>query len=245
MQRLPQLRVIIETEPCSGEWNMAVDEALLETAISTGQATLRWYRWEQPSVSLGYFQKFDELATDPMMSQLPVVRRLTGGGAILHDNEWTYSVVLPANQRLFDQPPQLYDIIHGAVVAGLNDLGVPVSFRGTTLKRSDEPLLCFQRQDSHDVTLHGRKVLGSAQRRRRGAILQHGSLLIVASRLAKEVPGLTDLCRITLPENLPEVLASRVVTTIAESSQSGLLSAAESNLAMRLSQEQVANVRLR
>lgn len=245
MLRLPQLRVIIETEPYSGEWNMAVDEALLETAISTGQATLRWYRWDEPTVSLGYFQKFDELAADAVLSQLPMVRRLTGGGAILHDDEWTYSVALPAAQRLFEQPQQLYDIIHGNVSAGLNDLGVPVAFRGTTLKRPDEPLLCFQRQDSHDVTLHGRKVLGSAQRRRRGAILQHGSLLIRASRLANDVPGITDLCRVSLPENLAEQLAIRIATTIALSWQFGQLSAAEISLTTRLSQEQAANVRLR
>ena len=66
---------------------MAVDEVLLETAISANLATLRWYQWEEATVSLGYFQKSADLSNDPVLSRLPVVRRLSGGGAIIHDDE--------------------------------------------------------------------------------------------------------------------------------------------------------------
>jgi lipoate-protein ligase A len=216
MQRLPQLRVIIESAPNSGDWNMAADESLLETAIASDLATLRWYAWREPTVSLGYFQKSADLDDDAKLCQLPAVRRLSGGGAIIHDDELTYSLAIPASQRLFDQPHELYDIVHQAVCQGLYEIGFAVQCRGTTLKRRDEPLLCFQRQDAHDVTLHGYKVLGSAQRRRRGAILQHGSLIRRASSWANHVPGLADLQPVSLPENLPGRLATHVAERIAD-----------------------------
>jgi lipoate-protein ligase A len=245
MPRISHLRVIFETEPHSGAWNMAVDEALLETAIATGIATLRWYRWSEPTVSIGYFQKSSELMDDPVLSRLPAVRRLSGGGAILHDDELTYSVTLPASQTLFQQPHELYDIVHRPLAAGLRQAGFPVIFRGTTLKRPDEPLLCFQRQDAHDITLDGVKVLGSAQRRRRGAILQHGSLIQRASPLAKQLPGLTDLSSAVLPEEFTQILTIEVATSIADSWESGSLTDAEIALASGFCVQDPLNVRHR
>ena len=217
MPRIPHLRVIVETRPNSGDWNMAVDESLLETAISNDVATLRWYRWDTPTVSLGYFQNASDLSGDPILSQLPVVRRLSGGGAILHDHEWTYSVALPASQRLFERPHELYEIVHRSLIEGLREIGFAVDVRGESLKRPDEPFLCFQRQDSHDISLGGYKILGSAQRRRRGAILQHGSLILQASMLARHLPGLADLSSVPIPDHLPELLSKRVAGSIAES----------------------------
>ena len=245
MQRIPQLRVIIETEPHSGAWNMAVDEALLETAISTDVATLRWYQWREPTVSLGYFQKSIDLIGDPVLSQLPAVRRLTGGGAILHDDELTHSVTLPSSQKLFEQPHQLYDIVHKSLIEGLCELGFPVDRRGETRKRSDEPLLCFQREDAHDITLRGCKVLGSAQRRRRGAILQHGSLIRKASPLAKQLRGLTDLCSVDVPADLAQAMGIRVADAIADSWKMGVLTDHEIETAQRLCQQDCTNVRHR
>ena len=243
--RIPELRVIIETEAYSGAWNMAVDEALLESAIADGVATLRWYQWYEPTVSLGYFQKSAELANDALLSKLPFVRRLTGGGAILHDDELTYSVALPACQKMFEQPEQLYDIIHQSIVFGLREMGFPVSFRGQTIKRADEPLLCFLRQDSHDLTLGGSKVLGSAQRRRRGAILQHGSLILRASSLATHLPGLADLCRLNVPEDLESRLAFCVAKSLAESWIPGSLTKSELEMAFQLCEQNRADVRSR
>ena len=217
MARFPHLRVIVESEPHSGQWNMAVDETLLETAISNEIATLRLYQWDMPTVSLGYFQKFAELEIDPVLSKLPVVRRLSGGGAILHDDELTYCVTMPATQKLFYQPQELYDIVHQAIAIGLRHLGFPVTFRGSTQKRPDEPMLCFQRQDAHDITLFGKKILGSAQRRRRGAIMEHGSLIRRASPLATQIPGLVDLSNILIPKNLAEILATCIAEAVANS----------------------------
>lgn len=227
MPRLSHLRVMIDPVANSGAWNMAVDEALLESAISENMATLRWYRWREPTVSLGYFQKSAELGDNDTLANLPVVRRLTGGGAILHDDELTYSLCLPASQTLFGQPHELYDIVHLAIIAGLDQLGFPVTLRGSTWKRPDEPLLCFQRQDAHDVTLEGKKVLGSAQRRRRGAIMEHGSLIRKSSPHAKQILGLQDLISLPLPENLADLLTVPVADAVADAWSLGNLTESE------------------
>ena len=245
MPRIPHLRIIIEAEPNAGDWNMAVDEALLEAAIDREVATLRWYQWREPTLSLGYFQKSAELSQDSSFSKLPVVRRLSGGGAILHDNELTYSISLPSSQKLFQQPHELYDIVHESISNGLRQLGFPVDVRGLTLKRPYEPLLCFQRQDSHDVVLYGQKILGSAQRRRRGAIIQHGSLIRGASLLANQIPGLTDLCNATLRDDLARFLTTHLAEDISESHSFGNLTTDEVALVRRFSEEAVKNVLIR
>ena len=245
MPRLPHLRVIVETEPHTGRWNMAVDEALLETAISAGTATLRFYEWSEPTVSLGYFQRFDDLKDCHELSTLPAVRRLSGGGTILHDDELTYSIALPAAQTLFALPHELYDIVHEVICRELHRLGFPVICRGETAKRTDEPMLCFQRQNTHDVTLSGIKVLGSAQRRRRGAILQHGSLIRRASPLLKNLFGIADLSDIAIPNQLPLLLATSVSDAISELSSFGSLETAELESVEELCEHSDANIRIR
>lgn len=217
MSRISHLRLIVETDPQPGAWNMAVDETLLESAISDGVATLRWYSWREPTVSLGYFQKSIEWQTDPVLSQLPMVRRLSGGGAIVHDEELTYSIALPACHSLFSKPQDFYEIVHKSIIEELQNLGVPVERRGVTLKKPEEPLLCFQRQDAHDLVLNGFKILGSAQRRRRGAILQHGSLICGKSRFAPQLPGFRDLCTAKISDEVAQNLAIRMAESVAES----------------------------
>ncbi len=193
MSKLLQCRLIVETEPNFGAWNMAVDETLLETAIRDQTATMRWYRWSEPTLSLGYFQNPADVDADPQWSGVPRVRRLTGGGAILHHHEWTYSLALPAQQTLVKHPEELYDAVHLAVLTVLRTQGFTAALRGQTRKLATEPFLCFSRGDSHDVVASGRKILGSAQRRRKGALLQHGSLLVRRSPLSPEHPGIEDL----------------------------------------------------
>jgi lipoate-protein ligase A len=245
MSQLQHLRLIIETAPCSGAWNMAVDEVLLETAISANVATLRWYQWEEATVSLGYFQKSADLSNDPVLSRLPVVRRLSGGGAIIHDDELTYSLALPASQRLFMKPPELYEIVHQSLVEGLQELGAAVSFRGQTVKKAEEPLLCFQRQDEHDLVLAGCKILGSAQRRRRGAILQHGSLIQRSSSVAKQISGFADLCMLKIPKDFAQSLGGRLAKTLSESWDIGELSDQEREIAQQLTEQNDSHVQIR
>ena len=100
MTKLPHLRILIDDEPQSGAWNMAVDETLLETAIASDLATLRFYRWREPTASLGYFQREADYFAETRLASLPAVRRLSGGGTLIHDRELTYSLILPASQRL-------------------------------------------------------------------------------------------------------------------------------------------------
>src|SRR6185295_18138238 len=98
------MRLLIDP-PGGGAWNMAVDEALLETAATTGQATLRFYQWQEPTLSLGYFQSVADRQQHAASLDCPVVRRASGGGAILPDRELTYSVALPqpvASSALYD-----------------------------------------------------------------------------------------------------------------------------------------------
>lgn len=187
---------VILDEPQSGAWNMAVDEALLEESLQNGIIFLRLYRWSEPTVSLGYFQKDDELHRDPRLANLPSVRRLSGGGAILHHHEQTYSCSLPPSHRLAQQPYRLYEEIHAVVVSWLTECGIRVTARGHNSAQKEEPFLCFLRTAAPDLVVSGHKILGSAQRRRKGAVLQHGSLLLKASEHAPELLGLSELAPI-------------------------------------------------
>lgn len=189
----PICRLLIEAEPHDGAWNMAYDEVLLEAAATRGEAFLRVYRWSEPTLSLGYFQKSLPSDLPESLRLLPRVRRLSGGGAILHHHEWTYSCVVPRHHRLAQRTELLYEEAHQALIRVLACYGIDVHLRGNSLAERDAEFLCFLRGDPRDVILNGHKIVGSAQRRRRGAVLQHGSVLLKASELTAHVPGLFDL----------------------------------------------------
>jgi lipoate-protein ligase A len=187
------VRVVIESEPQDGVRNMALDEALLEAALERGECTVRWYRWSRATVSLGYFQPAEAAEAIPELAGLPKVRRLTGGGAILHHHEWTYSCTVPPGHPLAESPTRIYDLVHEQVVSALAEQAMRTALRGEALAEREGAFLCFGRGDPRDIVLKGHKILGSAQRRRRGAVLQHGSLLVRQSEHAPQFPGLLDL----------------------------------------------------
>jgi lipoate-protein ligase A len=174
---------------------MAVDEVLLESAARDGRATLRFYQWSEPTLSLGYFQRYQDRATHPASRDCACVRRLTGGGAILHDRELTYGLALPRSHPLSADAAGLYDVAHAALIRALARFGVEARIRIDI----DEPppareaFLCFLRKTRGDVLFGQAKICGSAQRRRRGAVLQHGSLLLGRSPWAPEIPGIEEL----------------------------------------------------
>ena len=176
---------------------MAVDEALLEAADADGIATLRCYRWSKPTLSLGYFQRADERRGHAASLGCPMVRRASGGGAILHDAELTYSLAMPTADRLAAAARGLCDQIHAALVDAIVAMGFAVRVCGNSavaqIRRQILPFLCFQRHGPGDLMLEDAKIAGSAQRRHRGAILQHGSVLLAASKFAPELPGLEEL----------------------------------------------------
>lgn len=196
MTRLEPFRLLVDP-PHDGVANMARDEALL-TLVGDGSSppTLRFYRWDPPTISLGYFQRFAEFeALPPPAGKLALVRRTTGGGAILHDREWTYSLTLPAaHPALHGGASSLYELVDTALIDSLALLNVhATSCRagdGSTAARG--PFFCFERRHCSDVLLGDQKLAGSAQRRTRQAVLQHGSI-ILANRFAQhKVAALSD-----------------------------------------------------
>ncbi len=174
---------LLTDPPATGAWNMAVDEALLDgVAAGIAPPTLRFYQWAPPCLSLGYFQPFDVVdVAGCLRLGVDVVRRPTGGRAILHDRELTYSVALPRG-LLGDDGAVLpsYHRLSLALERGLNRLGAPVVLapERTAQPGPDHGPVCFDRPSAHEILLDGRKLVGSAQVRRATAILQHGSILI-------------------------------------------------------------------
>src|SRR5256714_4150073 len=174
-------RLLLDS-PAAGAWNMAVDEVLLEGVVAgTAPPTLRFYGWTPPCLSLGYFQPFDAVNLDGCRALgVDVVRRPTGGRAILHDRELTYSVVLPASTLGHDGGVlPSYRRLSLALQDGLRRLGVPATLAPESAGRSAaHGAVCFDRPSAPEILLHGRKLVGSAQMRRGGGPLQPGSILI-------------------------------------------------------------------
>lgn len=221
----------IEDSPNSGAWNMAMDEALLEFAAQSGIATVRIYAWDQPTLSLGYFQDVGAYRQDDRWKHLPAVKRLTGGGAILHHHEITYSCCLPAQALKTFRPIELYSRVHQAVIDVLAGHDISATFRGD-VPGDDSKFLCFSRGDERDLVLNGKKILGSAQRRRRGAVLQHGSLITRTSDHAPEITGAFDLAKCDAPmDNLKRDLGKSIVEATGCSSYTS-----ESELSNQLDQ---------
>lgn len=229
------VRLIVEPLPLSGPRNMAIDEVLLEAVAAGAAATFRVYRWSEATISLGYFQReTPEIDPGGRFYGLPAVRRLSGGGAILHHREVTYSCCIPATHPLAAEPTVLYEEIHRRVQETLTGFGAAVQPRGEH-EGSDKPFLCFARGDRRDLVRDGFKVVGSAQRRRRGAILQHGSILLRRSPLLPEFPGLFDLARTQVDDAvLMQALAAHAAGVLGSAPQAGELAPAESAAAYLL-----------
>jgi len=162
---LNRLRVI-EFEFGDAPFNMALDEAIMR-AVGAGKSppTLRLYGWDPPAVSIGYFQEIREEVDLEFCHEkgIQVVRRLSGGGAVLHtQKELTYSFSVEASDPSVPQDIQgSYLKICAPIISALREVGVPASFRPV-----------------NDIEVRGRKISGSAQTRRFGAILQHGTILL-------------------------------------------------------------------
>lgn len=184
--------------PAPGSRNMAVDAELLDAvAAGTSRPTLRFYGWSPPCLSLGYFQPEELVDREACRRyRVDVVRRPTGGRAILHDRELTYSVSLPLSVLGEEQGViASYRRLSLALVDGLRAAGYPVQAQPEAVDhRADSSPACFDRPAQHEILLLGRKVVGSAQVRRGGALLQHGSILFAPQveetlRLLRLEPG--------------------------------------------------------
>ena len=156
-----------------GAKNMSLDEALLEAIGRVeADALLRVYGWSVPTLSLGYFQRLAEARADERWRDVPIVRRPTGGGAIWHEHELTYALVVPESHPLARPSTQLYRKVHAAISGGLVGLGIAAVRRGEVFPPGDcersRPILCFSNLGPEDIVLTGNKIVGSAQRRAGG-----------------------------------------------------------------------------
>ena len=174
-----------------GAYNMAVDAAMLQCCEpDSGTPTLRLYGWETPTLSIGYSQPVGrEIDRSRLVEQgIPWVRRPTGGRAILHEQELTYSVVAPVSHPLFSGGLKTtFSAISEALLKGLTELGLDHAQVNREKKANPEPGLrsspsCFALLNHCEITVDGRKLVGSAQRRTQTAFVQHGSVLIHINR---------------------------------------------------------------
>lgn len=204
---------------------MAVDQALLESAGVTGQTTLRFYGWESPTLSLGYFQKLASRREHPESLACPVVRRASGGGAIVHDQELTFSLAMPDANRWSARHNDLYRTVHRSIIRWLRNHGILADEYEKGMKDAEAKgdrsidsssanrFLCFERRTDGDIVLEGRKIGGSAQRRNGDAVLQHTSLLVRTSLSAPQLPGIEELVGIKMEE---ERMRAGLVDEIAD-----------------------------
>src|SRR5262249_15079382 len=182
---------LLPYEVAGGAANMAADEALRETAAKHGLASVRFYGWSEPTVSLGYFQPTAARLSRHPVSQLPWVRRPTGGAALVHHHELTYALALPAGTPWQVPGESWLCRMHQAITRALARLGVSAAGCPAEVQTGD--VLCFLHHTPGDLIIDGHKVVGSAQRKRHGALLQHGAILLAQSEHTPQLPGLQEL----------------------------------------------------
>lgn len=183
-------RLLLEQEPRAGAWNMALDEAIMD-AVGAGDAppTLRLYQWAPPCLSLGRRQPLEGVDLARLRADgCEAVRRATGGWAILHTDELTYSVALTPTDPRADGPIlDAYRKLSAGLLAGLTLLGVTAEMKPASASGTHNlTAACFEVPSAYEITARGRKLIGSAQARPNGRVLQHGSL-----------PLMGDIARVT------------------------------------------------
>lgn len=181
MSTLKKHWAFIDTGFQDASWNMAFDECLInwhhEGKIPP---TLRFYGWKAPSLSVGYFQKVDNKIDFDAIEQhrCQFVRRLTGGSAVLHDDELTYSLVISENDP--DIPvsvQEAYHVLSKGVFEGYHNLGIPAEY--AILDRDSargRTAICFEKPAFYEMVADGKKLSGNAQTRKKGVLMQHGSI---------------------------------------------------------------------
>lgn len=264
-------RLVVEDAPRSGAANMAVDQALaLACAAGESLPTLRFYRWQPPTVSLGRHQPLAEIdLAAAAVYGYDVVRRSTGGRAILHIDELTYAVAAPADEpRVRGGVMDAYLRLSNALLAGLQRLGLQADkAAGSVRTGPDVSAACFEAPSAYEITAGGRKLIGSAQSRRARYVLQHGSLPLTGDitrlidvlavppadqqRLAVQLTqragnlaqalGVAEDAAVLQFEAVAAALAQGFAETLNLTLQPGPISAAELRTASRLIREQYAS----
>ena len=171
---------LLITPPAHGAWNMAVDESILEHIGRNESApTLRLYAWDPACLSLGHAQPFSDVDITRLKQHgWEVVRRATGGRAILHIDELTYSVIAPSNEpRVEGSVLESYNRLAQALLFAVKELDIPVEMKeGKANENATPNPVCFEVPSTYEITVNGKKLIGSAQARKKEGVLQHGSL---------------------------------------------------------------------
>ncbi|MEM8532099.1 MAG: lipoate--protein ligase family protein [Chloroflexota bacterium] len=218
-------RLIIDT-PTDGATNMARDEALLIShAASRVWPTLRLYHWSPACLSIGRFQRSNDIAHAVCATHhIDVVRRLSGGRALLHDNEITYTIVVSIDHPLFKEHRSILETYHQislTIQKGLQYLGIAVDLTPARRKKAHGSAACFDSPASYELTVDGRKLVGSAQARRDGVLMQHGAIPFTMrmdrlTSLFVEPPAhlgtqMTSLCKVTKHPYSFDAVASALI----------------------------------
>jgi len=157
----------------AADYNMALDEALLQSAPALGHPVLRFYGWTEPAATFGYSQSYAEIEKLTMLR--PLVRRPTGGGLVPHDADWTYSLVFPAGHGWHGlKAVESYRRVHEWIRDAFSQMNVATTLAPSSQK--EIPGQCFIGAEKDDVLWHGRKIAGAAQRRTRQGLLIQGSV---------------------------------------------------------------------
>jgi len=164
---------MVNSGPGGAAFNMALDEALLESVARLGAPVLRGYGWSQPAATFGYFQHFAEIEQATLLR--PLLRRPTGGGLVPHDADWTYSLVFPPGHEWHSlRAEESYRRVHEWIQAAFTKLGVATELAPCCKKTA--PGQCFVGYEKFDLLWHGRKIAGAAQRRNKLGLLIQGSV---------------------------------------------------------------------
>jgi lipoate-protein ligase A len=201
---------LLDHGPGSPRWNMAVDTVLLRShAEAGGPPTLRLYQWSQPTLSLGAGQKLPaQLSPERLLSLgLAVVRRPTGGRAVLHGGDLTYCVVAGDRDGFQPSVTAVYRRLCQGLQAGLARLGI-ITSPGAPRRSHAQGFNCFALAASGDLTWQGKKCVGSAQTWQSHSYLQHGAILLTSQQgMWQQILGTTETAAATLEISLTEMLA--------------------------------------
>lgn len=208
----------IVNAPAEGAWNMAVDEAILEATANHSQpTTLRFYSWNPFCLSLGYSQPFSDINEENLHKKgWDVVRRPTGGKAILHADELTYSICAAQNDpHVQGSVLESYKHLSKGLLSALENLGLQANsepHKDPSERNTTKPI-CFEVPSDYEITLNGKKIIGSAQARKKDGVLQHGTIPLFG-----DITRITQVLRYSGEEEQQEsrILLQNHATTLAE-----------------------------
>jgi lipoyl(octanoyl) transferase len=171
---------LLNSGKCVAAFNMALDEALLESVARLGRPVLRFYGWTEPAATFGYFQKFSEVERATLLR--PLIRRPTGGGIVPHDADWTYSAVFPPGHEWHSFAAiESYRRIHEWIQSAFAKLKIATELADSKKpeignRKSEIPGACFAGHEKFDLLWRGKKIAGAAQRRNKLGLLIQGSV---------------------------------------------------------------------